>query len=255
MPFTLCHPAIVIPLHRYASRLTSLPALIIGSMAPDFVYFFSLGISGSFSHSLLGILMYCLPVGVLVYIVYYALVRQPFLAWLPSEISARMKWQIQWPLRSTRAVWVVIVSLLIGASMHIVWDAFTHDNTVVVNRIGLLRSLVSVGGYQLPLFKVLQHASSLLGFIVIAIYAYNWLASTEPDAKYPSPLSKTQRLLALAAVGVAAIAGGMLGLLFRRATSVEHGLFNMVVTGMAAAAIAILLLCLGWQVGSFRKAK
>ncbi|WP_374709637.1 DUF4184 family protein [Massilia scottii] len=35
MPFTFCHSAIVIPLHRCAPRFTSLPALVIGSMAPD----------------------------------------------------------------------------------------------------------------------------------------------------------------------------------------------------------------------------
>ncbi|NHZ38060.1 DUF4184 family protein [Massilia rubra] len=65
MPFTLCHPAIVIPLHRYARGFTSLPALAIGSMMPDFVYFFSFGISGEFSHSTPGILLYCMPVGAL----------------------------------------------------------------------------------------------------------------------------------------------------------------------------------------------
>ena len=55
MPFTLCHPAIVLPLYRYAARITSLPGLVIGSMSPDFVYFLSLGISRSFTHTPMGV--------------------------------------------------------------------------------------------------------------------------------------------------------------------------------------------------------
>lgn len=98
MPFTLCHPAIVIPLHRYASNVTSLPALVIGSMMPDFAYFFAFGVSGSVSHSVPGIFLYCVPVGALVYLLYYALLRQAFLAWLPQVVSARMAWQIPMPL-------------------------------------------------------------------------------------------------------------------------------------------------------------
>lgn len=63
MPFTLCHPAVVLPLHEAARRRTSLSALAIGSMAPNFVYCFSLGVSGGFTHSLAGVFLYCLPAG------------------------------------------------------------------------------------------------------------------------------------------------------------------------------------------------
>lgn len=250
MPFTLCHPAIVIPLYRVAPRLTSLAALVIGSMAPDFVYFFSLGVSGSFSHSVPGILMYCVPAGAVVYIVYYKLVRQPVLSWLPHAISGRMAWHVAWPLQGARAVAVVLGSLAIGASTHIFWDSFTHGNTVFVNHFAVLGSMVSVGGHQVPLFKVLQQASSLLGFIVIASYLFAWFTRTAPAEQCPATLNTRQRLLALAVVGTAAIAGAVSGLLLRRAISIEHGLFNMVVTGMATTAIAILLLCVGWKMRS-----
>lgn len=255
MPFTLCHPAIVIPLHRYARHLTSLPALVIGSMAPDFVYFFSLGVSGSFSHSLLGVLFYCVPAGALVYIVYYAILKRPFLAWLPQAISARMAWQIPWPLPSARAAAVVLGSLAIGALTHVVWDAFTHDHTPVVNRFALLRFLIPVGGHEIPLFKLLQHMSSLIGFIVIAAYAANWLSRSKPVAPYPASLGTRQRLMALTAVAAAGAAGGAAGLLFRRAISIEHALFNFVVTGMATAAVAIVLLCVGWNIVALCRTK
>ncbi|HAT6805041.1 TPA: DUF4184 family protein [Citrobacter freundii] len=51
MPFTFTHPAVVIPIYHYVNRSLSLSALIIGSMAPDFVYFFLFSVTGALSHS------------------------------------------------------------------------------------------------------------------------------------------------------------------------------------------------------------
>ncbi|MES2017011.1 MAG: DUF4184 family protein [Pseudomonadota bacterium] len=255
MPFTLCHPAIVLPRHRYARSVTSLPALVIGSMAPDFVYFFSFGVSGSFSHSGLGIVLYCVPAGAAVYLLYYAVIRQPFLAWLPSAISARMAWNAGWPLHDAQAVWTMLVSLAIGAATHISWDAFTHDDTAVVRHFGVLRSLIHVGHSELPVFKVLQHLSTFGGFIVIATVMLVWFSRNKSTAPFPRPLSAALRLCACVAVSVAGIVGGVSGLLSQPGTSAEHGLFNAVVTGMATATLAIVFLCLAWKILVLRKAK
>jgi len=179
MPFTLCHPALVMPLHRCARRWTSLSALVIGSMAPDFVYF--------------------LPLGV-------------------------------------------------GAASHLAWDAFTHANTVVVQHVGVLRTPVTLGGRVVPLYKILQHLSSLLGFLVLAASAAVWYRRTEPVPPTGRRPGARQRHLILAALAAAPAAGGTAGLLWRDARSIEHALFNVVTTGMAATALAILLLCLGWRI-------
>lgn len=47
MPFTLAHPAVVLPLRH---RLLHQEALIIGSMSPDFLYFLYGQASQSFGH-------------------------------------------------------------------------------------------------------------------------------------------------------------------------------------------------------------
>ncbi|MES2324375.1 MAG: DUF4184 family protein [Pseudomonadota bacterium] len=248
MPFTLCHPAIVLPLHRYTSQITSLPGLVIGSMAPDFVYFFSLGISGSFTHTPLGVPLYCLPAGLVVYLLFYLLLREPVLAWLPGAISSRMRGPVHWPLHNARSVATVMGSLVIGAASHITWDSFTHADTLIVNSFEIFRTLVPLGGYQIPLFKILQQLSSLVGFIVIAGFVTGWFKRTVPVRTSTRSLGIGQRLLAFTGVALAALAGGGAGLLFRHPKSVEHGLFNFVVAGMAAAGLAIMCLCLVWQV-------
>ena len=248
MPFTLCHPALVLPLHGRARRWTCLPALAIGSMAPDFVYFFSLGVSGAFTHSIAGVVLYCVPAGLAVYAVYYALIRRPLLAWLPQAVGARMAAHVAWAPRSAQALAIVLASLAIGACTHIFWDAFTHDNTAIVKRCDMLRATVALGGHGVPLFKVLQQVSSLAGFLVIAAYLAAWFKRTAPAGAHPGALSRQGRLTAAAAVLAAGAAGGMAGLLLRAAASVERALFNVVVTGMAGAALAIVALCMLWTV-------
>lgn len=246
MPFTLCHPAIVLPLHRYARGFTSLPALVIGSMAPDFVYFFSFGVSGPFSHSFPGIFLYCVPAGAALYALYCALIRAPLRAWLPGAVRARMGPQSGWPVRGARAAAVVLASLAAGAASHIVWDGFTHPNTAIVNYWDVLRVPVRLGAVEVPLFKVLQHMSSLVGFVVIATFSRRWYARTPPLAPVSEAMSVRQRWLAFGVVAGAAVLGGVGGLLFRTAWSAERMLFNFVVTGMAAGALALVLLCLVW---------
>jgi hypothetical protein len=254
MPFTLCHPALAIPIHRCAPALTSLSALAIGSMTPDFVYFFPLGVSGSFSHSWLGLILYCVPAGALVFAFYHALARDAFIACAPQAIAARMPVAHQWPMQGARAVWVALVSLGIGAASHIVWDAFTHADTAVVNYFTVLRSPVSLGAVALPLYKVLQHTSTLLGFVVIAVCTARWIARTPPALPSPRRLSTAKRFAALGIIGLAGAAGGLAGLMMRPTNSIEHALFNMVVTGMAAAALATVMLCVGLKIARSRAA-
>lgn len=247
MPFTFCHAAAVIPLHRYGRRVTSLPALVIGSFVPDLVYFIPLGVSGEFTHSWLGILLYSIPAGLALLYIYYALLREPVLAWLPNAVATRLGPQADWFPRHPRALLILLMSLALGAATHICWDAFTHANTAVVNRFDFLRAPVSIGGQMIPTFKLLQHGSSLIGLLVIAGATFAWLARTAPRVSTAPGLSGAQRLRASGAVLLAGAAGGAAGLLLLRAVSIEHALFNMTVTAIPAAALALVLLCLGWR--------
>ena len=56
MPFTPAHPAIVLPLIR--SRYFSATGLIIGSLSPDFEYFFKMSVDSIYSHSKGGIILF-----------------------------------------------------------------------------------------------------------------------------------------------------------------------------------------------------
>jgi len=250
VPFTLCHPAAVLPPHAAAPRLTSLSALAVGSMAPDFVYFLSLGVNGGFTHSAAGVLLYCVPAGLLVWLAYHLLLRDALLAWAPEQLAARMGPQADWRPRGLRGAVIVLASLVLGATTHVCWDAFTHANTLLTRQFDLLRMPVQLGSLQLPLFKVLQHLSTVVGALAIAA----WCARIEPGSLPPGRPGTTQRLAVFAGIGAAAAAGGAAGFWLRPARSAEHALFNTVVTSMAAAAAAILLLGAGWRIARGRQA-
>ena len=145
-------------------------------------------------------------------------------------------------------------ALAIGALSHIGWDSFTHANTIIVNSFIVYRMGVPFGTYELPLFKVLQHLSSLVGAAVIAWFAIAWFKRTVPMSPCTRSLNARARLLTLASVALAAMAGGLAGLMVGNPKSLEHGLFNFCVTGMATAAAAVLVLCVAWQVTVHREA-
>src|SRR5882672_6336607 len=69
MPFTLAHPAAVLPLRRWP-RLDFV-ALVIGSMTPDFGYYLLLPDMRLETHSFAGSLETCLPVGLLLVLLFH----------------------------------------------------------------------------------------------------------------------------------------------------------------------------------------
>ena len=80
---------------------------------------------------------------------------------------------------------MVIISIIIGAFSHILWDSFTHNNAYFVNLLNLNKT---VEGINLPIFKVLQHGSTLIGGIYILNYIWNMseieIQTSKPQMNY-----------------------------------------------------------------------
>lgn len=179
MPFTFAHPAAVMPLCRRLPYPGVMSALVIGSMAPDFVYWLPLPIYREMSHTVPALFLFCLPAGLSVFWLYHTLLKRPLVALLPRAIFVRLPplQPIRWRLRH---VVPVLLALLLGAITHLVWDAFTHYNTPVTRLLpGLETPLLTGSGYVLRVYKVLQHGSTLAGFGVLALYGWRWYSFSE----------------------------------------------------------------------------
>src|SRR5262245_13279710 len=130
MPFTVSHAAAVLPIHRWTNHRLPLTALMIGSMAPDFGYFFSREESRQLTHSFPGLFIVSLPLVLLVWQFYTVLLVKATITLLSDRWHTRFAHtDAITPALVVRAC----IAILLGAVTHLVWDAFTHRGTFVTS--------------------------------------------------------------------------------------------------------------------------
>lgn len=174
MPFTFSHPAIVLPLAYLPRQWFSLTGLIIGSLTPDFEYFLRMNVKSNYSHTIEGLFWFDLPLGLLLAFLFHNIVRNSLFDNLPTFLKLRFSAfrKFDWNGHFKKNWLVVIISILIGAASHILWDSFTHDHGYFVQTIPTLQNSVDFLGGQIPIFKILQHSSTIIGGLVIAFAIY-----------------------------------------------------------------------------------
>jgi hypothetical protein len=253
MPFTLAHPAAVLPFRRFGARQTSLSALVLGSMMPDLGYFFALRVPAALTHSIAGIFLFCLPAGLLAYILFHAVLRRPLIALAPGAVSSRMDATHPWFPRTPGSLLVIVLSLVIGAATHLGWDACTHAHTAVTRNVDVLRALVGpAAGPQIRVYKLLQYFSGVLGLAILATSVAKWMRLTPPADGAPS-VSNRYRLAVIAGILAAGAAGGAAKALSWQGQSFERVVFAAITGGMAAMTGAMLLFCAGWHARALRR--
>ena len=174
MPFTFSHPAIVLPLTFLPRQWFSLTGLVIGSLTPDFEYFLRMRIKSNYSHTIDGLFWFDLPLGLLLAFLFHNIVRDRLFDNFPTVLKSRFLTykKFDWNRHFKQNWFVVTISILIGSASHIFWDSFTHDHGYFVQTIPTLQNSVDFLGRQIPILKILQHSSTLLGGLVIAFAIY-----------------------------------------------------------------------------------
>ena len=171
MPFTLAHPAAILPLRGI--RYLRMAPLVIGAVTPDVPYYLPLGPSGRplrlglDTHSLVSAFTFDLALGMAL-LALAVLLREPLTALLP----ARARWLCLEGLERFRrraSEWLLApLAILIGVFSHLLWDSFTHADGWAVRRIPALEASVTIGWYTGEIFHLLQYLSSAFGLAVIA---------------------------------------------------------------------------------------
>ncbi|MFN0314215.1 MAG: DUF4184 family protein [Burkholderiales bacterium] len=260
MPFTLAHPAAALPLLRPMRRFGVLSALIIGSMSPDFPYFLTGDLTRRESHSFAGLFYFCLPYGVIAYVLYHLLLKHPVIALLPDWVQRKVLGVCPelWRFPKASAL-AVVISLLAGAATHVIWDSFTHPGeTIVQTLLPLQTELFKVQGARFYVFNVLQHTSTLVGFCLLAWWGARWLRTAPvTPAALPFSLRTATRVLVIALFAtitayefleVAAVALYQPVPLIR----LRHWVGPAVTTAMANVGIAVILYSTVWSFAALR---
>jgi uncharacterized protein DUF4184 len=185
MPLTFAHPAAAVPLVRPLGRWGVFSALVIGSVVPDLFYLLPITQRRASSHTLAGLVWFCLPVGIALYALFHAALKRPLCSLLPASWQRRL----ESPGTASRArPSAVVVSIVIGALTHLAWDAFTHlDGAGVVAFPVLNQRIASFSGYNLYLHRLLQHVSTLVGVSLLATWIARWAHCPEPQGTGSSP--------------------------------------------------------------------
>lgn len=234
MPFTLSHSAAVLPILR--SKYFSATGLIIGTMAPDFEYFFRMNVQGIYGHTWLGVLYFDLPVAFLLAFLFHGVAKKNLIDQLPVFLQARFREVRNFDflpyLKDHK--WTFVTSVLIGTATHIVWDGFTHEHQYFVNALpGIYKGrYIPFRGARYPLWYALQHISTVVGGAFIVWYV---LRMKPEEGEYHRP-----RILywVLLSVMVALI-------VFVRMQFASSNLWYVVVTITAVSAFCLSITILG----------
>ncbi|AIQ47533.1 hypothetical protein R70723_17805 [Paenibacillus sp. FSL R7-0273] len=168
MPLTFAHPAIILPFSR-KSTYVHFSAMVLGSMSPDFEYFVRGRPVAEIGHSFTGFIVFNLPLVAVICLIYHYLVHRTLMIHLPRFLQDTYTHRTA--ASPVTRITVFLYSALFGMLTHVAWDAFTHKQGFMVTKFpGVFNHSFSVYGYDIPLYKFLQHGSTLLGLSLIFIY-------------------------------------------------------------------------------------
>jgi len=176
MPFTFSHPAIVLPFCKLKKIPFSITGLVMGSIAPDMEFLFRMIETNSFAHRWPGIVWFNIPFALAFSFIFHYFFRNPLILHLPKFFRQRLtpflffNWVAYFKKNRLR----FLVSVCIGILSHIFLDAFTHEDGIFVTmNVAFYQTLV-VFNQPLPVYVVLQLASSVAGAIYI-VWFVAWM--------------------------------------------------------------------------------
>jgi hypothetical protein len=255
VPFTLAHPAAAVPLLRPLARWGVLSALVIGSLAPDFSYFLPFPIRRSQSHSIGGLFWFCVPAGLVAYWLFHRLLARPVVDLLPAMLRTRLRPIVD---AHVQPAWrAVVVSIFVGATTHIAWDAFTHAGAPIVRVSRALRfHLVTYSGYPVSVYTVLQHLSTALGMALVAYWIWRWFGRADGSRDAARDLlTPSWRAAAIVAVLAVALAfwlqsKGLRPMHEYTLRGLQLFLRRAVPSGISSLSAALLLYAGVWQLAA-----
>ncbi|MFF2622221.1 DUF4184 family protein [Oerskovia jenensis] len=244
MPYTPVHALVSLPLAGHRARralppnllLWALPALAVGAMVPDAPLFLDVLVPGTDelahpTHRLLAAVTVDLALTLAFTALWVLVIRAPFLAALPRR-SAPV------PHVSTRtapplAIAAAVVGFAVAGTLtHILWDDFTHLRGTAVQTWDVLRTPVA----GVMAYKYLQHGSSLVGFVTIAVLAVRWWRRALP---VPHPQHLRSAVLAVCTGATVGMVGAVV-----RLVATDHA-----VTVLSLARLAATYPVLGAGIG------
>jgi len=223
VPFTLAHPAAILPLRSV--RYLRMAPLMVGAVVPDLPYYLPWGVARymHFTHAFRHSFTIDLALGYAL-LASLVLLQRPLTALLSARARALcvralvpFRRPIEWALAAP--------AILLGVWTHLLWDSFTHSDGWMVHRVEALSAPLVLGPYNGTVCHALQYLSSVVGLCVLVLW-YGRLprpaVSIGPDAAHSAAVP-VLLLLTTAAV----LIGGVQAVVQFRHTHSVYQLFDV----------------------------
>jgi hypothetical protein len=239
VPFTLSHPAAVLPLAR---RPLVPSALVAGSVAPDVFWFVPRlpGVGLSKTHELVSALWLDPLIALVLLAVFHVVLKRPLLALAPRPLAERLPRDFRWG----RPGWIGL-SLVIGAVTHVGWDAFTHEN----DGFAFLRIPLVTG---IDVGRLIQLVSTIAGAVILVWWLARWYRTAPTEPAPPGTRHRTAITTSLAGGALAGVLAEVLPFLAHHDPMTRAGVVGnatyLAVTGAGSGfAAALGLYALTWH--------
>lgn len=282
MPFTPSHAVAALPF----LRTPLIPAAIaVGAMTPDLPLFVRAYVpSYAHTHNFVWIPV-TIVLALVLLLIWRCVLRPATRALVPTFIAERLP--IEWDagaaaaLRETfglrpvdeagtstrtaptrRPHWrrtfgtiaLLVLSLAVGIATHIIWDLFTHEG-----RVGtLIFPVLDEMWGPLTGYKWLQHGSSVVGLLILALWGAHWL-STRPRAARIRDIAPWVRMTWWLSLPVLLIGAWIWGMTvygpFTPTWTVQHLAYRVLPPASAVFGAITLVLCIAVQVATSRRVR
>ncbi len=227
MPFTLSHPAAIVPLYLLLRRYLILSALVVGSMVPDFHYYLPFHLTRSMTHNYFSIIWFSLPMGLITLLIFDWFIRYPLIEIMPSRLrTSLLVYQKAGNIFRKGIFGRVILSLLLGAFSHIFWD-----------------NLCWYHGRRLMPYDWVQIINSIFGAIILAWFCWRWYRRqyAQPNSKQPL-FSQKMRIFFSLSLAILPIIFGSIIAIFQRFPNWMDFLEGAAIAGLGVWGFLLLLL-------------
>ena len=227
---------------------------MIGSIAPDFEYFF--GLARPASHSMPEIVTFTFPLALALLVVFHALLKWPSISLLPSGLQARLigpARRFRW-FPASRFL-LILLSLATGIVTHILLDEFTHPDSWAVLHCAALRTMVPVPAHPpMPMHAVLWYGTTVVGVLALAICSAFWYRRATAESVVLRPqFSAVVKWTILSFMLVTAVVLGYVneaawyGQLFRGASQRVRFVSVFAISATTVAAVELFGFSVIWQ--------
>jgi hypothetical protein len=237
MPFTLAHGVAARPLWHGSGRRLPLSGIVVGSFAPDLEYLFHLNTERTIGHTLGGVFLLDLPLALVLVMLWHGPIKATVAALLSPAVRPPID-GAPFPFRPLRRFGLVVASVLVGITGHLLWDGFTHRDGFITTRVWLLEEAIG----RPHVYDLLNYASTALGMVLLGWWWWRSVGDGRPAAA--QPFSARVRTVSVAVLLTLTAAGGIANGIRLRLDGwgIETTVIGAVLGAMAAGLVTITVL-------------